>query len=305
MHLSSLNHSHRHVQISPLAMHKMQRTVAAPCGNVTAALSFYEPPADKSKPYFVVSRDIGKKATFNFSDSINDVAIHDVRSYRNNFTLEHDAFRIITDAPHSKAINFTDDEAIKKDYYPEVLQLLSECIPGNIQIFVYDHTVRSESREAQHQPLTRVHVDHTVNNVIRRVRQYFPTEADRLLQGRYRIINVWRSLNKEPLESHPLAFASASTCDDHDVIPVEHRYEDGSLVREVGLIKHNSSQVWYYLSGMTDCERILLKCFDSESLKQDSDIRCTTPHTAFKDPRTREDAEGRYSIEVRSIIFGG
>ncbi|TGO08453.1 hypothetical protein BTUL_0208g00040 [Botrytis tulipae] len=288
-----------------LAPHKMQRIVAAPCGNVTASLSFYEPPADNSEPYFIISRDIGKQATFNFSDSISDVAINDLRSYKNDFTLDHDAFRIITDAPQSKTIHFTDDEAIKKNYYPEVLQLLSECIPGNIRIFVYDHTVRREIKGAQHHPLIRVHVDHTVNNVIRRVRQYFPTEADRLLQGRYRIINVWRPLNKEPLESHPLAFASASTFDDHDVVPVEHRYEDGSLVREVGLIKYNPSQVWYYLSGMTDCERILLKCFDSESLTQDSGIECTTPHTAFKDPRTREDAEGRYSIEVRSIIFGG
>jgi hypothetical protein len=283
----------------------MQRKVAAPCGNVTAPLNFYAPPDDNSEPYFIVSRDVGKEAKFNFSDSITDVTIHDVRSCENDFTLDHDAFQIITDAPLSKTIHFTDDEIIKTNYYPEVRQLLSECIPGNIRIFVYDHTVRRETKGAQYCPLTRVHVDHTANNAIRRVRQYFPTEADRLLQGRYRIINVWRPLNKEPLESHPLAFASASTFDDHDVIPVEHRFEDGSLVREVGLIKHNPSQVWYYLSGMTDRERILLKCFDSESLKENSDIGCKTPHTAFKDPRTREDAEGRYSIEVRSIIFGG
>lgn len=282
----------------------MPRTIDVPCGDVTASLSFYRPPADNSEPCFTISRETGDKK-MNFSENIIDVTIHDVRNYKNEFTLDRDAFQITTNAPQSKTIDFTNDEAIKTNYYPEVQQLLSATIPGKIRIFTYDHTVRRETKGAQHGPLTRVHVDHTANNVIRRVREYLPTEADRLLQGRYRIVNVWRPLNKQPLESYPIAFASASTFDDADVIPVEHRYDDGILVREMGFINHNSNQLWYYLSGMTDCERILLKCFDSESLTQDSGIGCTTPHTAFKDPRTREDAEGRYSIEVRSIIFGG
>ncbi|PQE16393.1 7alpha-cephem-methoxylase P8 chain protein [Rutstroemia sp. NJR-2017a BVV2] len=238
----SLTHYTRVYKSLHLTRQKMQGTVAAPYGDVTAPLSFYGPPADNSEPYFIVSRDIGKEANFNFSDSIIDVPIHDVRSCKNEFTLDNDAFQVIKDAPQANTLHFTDDEAIKENYYSEVRQLLSKYIPGNIRIFVYDHTVRRESKGAEHRPLTRVHVDHTANNVIRRIRQYFPTEADSLLQERYRIVNVWRPLNKQPLESYPLAFASASTFEDHDVIPVEHRHEDGSLVREVGLVKYNSSQ---------------------------------------------------------------
>ncbi|KAF5589036.1 7alpha-cephem-methoxylase P8 chain [Fusarium subglutinans] len=285
----------------------MSCTTKIPRGDVIVPLNFYEAPANGSEPYFVVSREDGIAPKFNFSDNSVDVIISDIRDSENTFSLDRDAFQIVTDAsPPSEGIDFTDDESIRVNYYPEVQQLISERLPGDLQIFIYDHTVRHQVEGgAQHRPLTRVHIDHTTNNAIQRVRQFFPTEADRLLKGRYRIVNVWRPLNKKPLESYPLAFASASTFDNADVVPIQHRYMDGSLVREAGLIKHRSSQAWYYLSGMTDRERILLKCFDSDSLEGGSGTACKTPHTAFRDPRTQENAEGRFSIEVRGMVFGG
>lgn len=87
------------------------------------------------------------------------------------------------------------------------------------------------------------------------------------------------------------------------MIPIEHRYPDG-YTGETAAIQHNPEQEWYYLSGMTGGERILLECFDSESLKPGSKIGGRVPHSAFVDPRTREDAEGRESIEVRALVFG-
>lgn len=63
--------------------------------------------------------------------------------------------------------------------------------------------------------------------------------------------------------------------------------------------------VGYYLSGMTGDEQILLECFDSEALKDGSAVKGgRVPHSAFADPRTREGAEGRESIEVRALVFG-
>ena len=47
------------------------------------------------------------------------------------------------------------------------------------------------------------------------------------LQGRYRIINVWRPLNGS-VQSAPLAFASAASVKDTGLVPVEHRYPDRS-----------------------------------------------------------------------------
>ncbi|KAM3502649.1 hypothetical protein MY10362_004718 [Beauveria mimosiformis] len=48
-------------------------------------------------------------------------------------------------------------------------------------------------------------------------------EAESFLEARYRIINVWRSLNRGPAESCPLAFASSRSVDDDDVVAVQHR----------------------------------------------------------------------------------
>ncbi|CCT75219.1 related to 7alpha-cephem-methoxylase P8 chain [Fusarium fujikuroi IMI 58289] len=270
----------------------MSSATEIPRGDITVPLNFYGPPADGSEPYFIVNKEDGNKPEFNFSDNSVDVTIHDIRSSENTFCIDHDAFQVVTDAPPpSEVIDFTDDEYIRANYYPEVKQSILEKLPGDIQIFIYDHTVRHQAEGgAQYRSLTRVHIDHTTNNAIRRMRQFFPTEADRLLQSRYHIVNVWRPLNKKPLESYPLAFASASTFDTADVILIQHRYKDGSIVTEVGLIKHSSSQAWYYSSGMADRERILLKFFDSDSLEEGSEIACKTPHTAFRDPRIKSSA---------------
>jgi len=55
---------------------------------------------------------------------------------------------------------------------------------------------------------------------------------------------------------------------------------------------------WFYKSGLTPDEVLLIKCFDS---KLDGRAR-RVPHTAFHIPGT-ENNEGRESIEVRALVF--
>jgi hypothetical protein len=55
---------------------------------------------------------------------------------------------------------------------------------------------------------------------------------------------------------------------------------------------------WFYKSGLTPDEVLLIKCFDS---KLDGRAR-RVPHTAFEVPGT-EDREKRESIEVRCLVF--
>lgn len=274
-----------------------------PRGDVTATLNFYKPPPDDSPPFNYVETPPEGEPQRNFDDTPQEVLIQDVRGREVEFTLDRDAFEIIQDVPPSKESDFVDDESIKEKYYPELEQLLLKHIPGSNRIFFFDHTIRRADPNAHRAPVTRVHIDQTAKSAAKRVRRYFPDEADQLLQGRYRIVNVWRPLNKNPVESFPLAFASSSTLEDKDVVPIEHRYPEGYL-GETAAIKTNPAQKWHYLSGMTGDERLLLECFDSESLKPGSEIGGRVPHSAFIDPRTREDAEGRESIEVRALVFG-
>lgn len=56
---------------------------------------------------------------------------------------------------------------------------------------------------------------------------------------------------------------------------------------------------------MTNNERLLLECFDSEALKEGTKVQGgRVPHTAFVDPRSPAGAKGRESIEVRALVFG-
>ncbi|KAF3343655.1 hypothetical protein VdG2_08449 [Verticillium dahliae VDG2] len=88
------------------------------------------------------------------------------------------------------------------------------------------------------------------------------------------------------------------------VVPVEHRYANGYTGETAG-IRYHEGQRWYYLSGMTGDQRLLLECFDSEALKEGSGVQGgRVAHTAFAHPGTAEDAEGRESIEVRALVFG-
>jgi hypothetical protein len=275
-----------------------------PRGDVTATLNFYSPPADGAAPFNYVEDPPEGQPQRNFDAEAHDVTIHDARGREPTFTLDNDAFAIIQGVAPSAETEFVDDASIQKKYYPELERLLLDSVPGSNKVVFFDHTIRRARPGADRAPVTRVHIDQTATSAALRVKRHLGDEADKLLEGRYRIINVWRPLNKEPVESFPLAFASSASLADEDVVPVEHRYRNGYIGQTAG-IKYNPSQQWYYLSGMTGDERILLECFDSEALKEGSGVKGgRVAHTAFEDPRTRPDAPGRESIEVRALVFG-
>ncbi|KAL2265538.1 hypothetical protein VTJ83DRAFT_6638 [Remersonia thermophila] len=283
-----------------------------PHGDVVATLNFYSPPADGSPPYNIAG-DVPPGVTpRNYGIDSQPVLIRDARGKESAFTLDHDAFQILQRQPPVSVSDphpepFTDDASIRARYYPEVERLLLSVVPGAARVIIFDHTVRRSSPSAPRQPVARVHIDQTALSAAKRVRRHAasPEEAEALLRGRYRIINVWRPLNKRPVESFPLAFASSASLRDDDVVPVEHRYLSTGYVGQTAGIRHHEGQKWYYLSGMTEEERILLECFDSESLKDGSNVKGgRVAHTAFEDPRTREGAEGRESVEVRALVFG-
>jgi hypothetical protein len=220
-----------------------------------------------------------------------------VRGKEGDFTLDNNAFEALPNIPSQMSYeDWTDEETIKRVYYPEVEQLLLDRVPGANRIFLFDHTIRrpGTARSA----VTRVHIDQTAKSTAARVEYHLPDDAEELLRGRYRIINVWRPLNG-PVQANPLAVADSATVLDEDLVPVEHRYPDRN--GETAGVKYNKGQSWYYWSGMKNEERLFLKCFDSD---ETHGRYGRVPHTAFEDPRTPEGAPGRESIEVRALVFG-
>jgi hypothetical protein len=281
----------------------MAASVAYPSGAVQAELNFFKDPADGAKPFNYVEKPPEGEPQNNFGFEGHQVAIDDIRGHEDEYNLDRDAFLVVRNLPPSAEQDFEDDESIKAKYYPEVEDVLLKNVPGSKKIFIFDHTIRRSSPNANRAPVMRVHIDQTEDSVKQRVRRHLPEEAEKLLQGRYRIINVWRPLNKKPVETFPLAFASSVTLADNDVVPVEHRYP--TYTGQTAGIRYNPDQKWHYLSGMTGDERLLLECFDSDSLKAGSEVKGgRLAHTAFVDPRSKPDAEGRESIEVRALVFG-
>ncbi|ELR06782.1 hypothetical protein GMDG_02220 [Pseudogymnoascus destructans 20631-21] len=238
----------------------------------------------------------------NYGATAHTVTIHDICGDESSYTLDKDAFAVLQNVESLGETEFADDGHIKEFYYPKVEKILLDNVPGANKIFIFDHTIRRPGPDAKRGPVNRAHIDQIASSAKERVKVHLPSEAEKLWQGRYRIISVWRPLNG-PIVAQPLSFTSSHTVRDEDLIPVEHRYPN--RVGYMASVRYNEGQRWNYLSGMSNDERILLQCFDSEGLKEGSEVKGgRVPHSAFVDPRTPVGGPGRESIEVRALVFG-
>ena len=267
--------------------------IEIPSGETNSTLVFYKDPADGSKPWNYVEKPPEGSPQRNYGENPHEVSIHDIRGREQDFQMNVNGFGVLHGI-ESEEKDFTDDEHIKQVYYPEIEKLLIDNVPGAHRVFIFDHTVRRSDPNAKRGPVNRAHIDQTTKSAIMRVDYHMGDEAEELLKGRYRLINVWRPLNG-PVRANPLAFADSRTVPDNDIVPVEHRYPHRT--GETAGVKYTEQGQWYYWSGMTNDERILLQCYDSQD-------GARTPHTAFKHPGTPADAPGRESIEVRTLVFG-
>jgi len=146
----------------------------------------------------------------------------------------------------------------------------------------------------------RVHIDQSYAAAPDRVLYHLPAEADKLLAGRYQIINVWRPI--KTIRRDPLGIAAANSVHDDELVPIKlvypHRVGETYGVRPAGAHRTDGGHQWHYLSEQTPEEVMLIKCFDS---KVDGRAR-RVPHSAFVDEEFG-DAEPRESIEVRTLVF--
>lgn len=275
-----------------------------PRGPSKASLVFYKPPADGSAPFNYVEEPPAGQPKFNYGEGPATVSLTDIRGSEANYSLDKDSFSAHQHVP-SKATysTFDSEESVREIYYPEVTDFLLNSVEGAKKVILFDHTIRRQKEGAARAPVSRAHVDQTPRAAADRVRLHVDSEeeAEELLKGRYRIINVWRPLSSEPVQSFPLAFASAESVDENDLVAVQHRYPH--RVGETMGVQFNEKQKWHYWSGMTGEERLLLKCSDSKGLR-DGSVAQWVPHSAFEDVRTPVGARPRESIEVRALVFG-
>ena len=262
-----------------------------PRGSVTAEVTFYDAPADGSKPFSYTIEPPAGLPKRNHGDAIIAISIHDIRGHESLYNIDENAFEALKTGP-SIDVDFTSKESIEAKYYLEIERLLRKRLPEAKRIVPFNYIVRPSGGNMP--PVLRPHVDQSPGAAVNRVHAILPDEAEELLKGRVRVINVWRPLNG-PVQRNPLAYADSKTVGEDELVCVELRHAD--RVSEMLSVKYADSQQWHYWSGMENDEQLLLVCYDSEK-----GVR--VPHLAIVDPRTPEGAPPRESIEVRVFVFG-
>ncbi len=226
------------------------------------------------------------------------MTIENGRPRAGEFTLDRNGFAFVE---HQTAVkDFFDKSRLEAEYYPEVEQLIQR-VAGAARVVAFDYTLRSgdeSEREAKlvREPILSAHNDYTEWSAPQRVRDLLPDEAEKLLAGRFAIIQVWRAIN-QPIQSNPLAIADAGSVPFDDLMIAERRYPN--RVGQTYRLRHNARHRWFYFPQMRRDEALVFKVFDSA---KDGRARFTA-HTSFKDPGTQPNAPPRQSIEARALAF--
>lgn len=300
---------------------------AAPPSTTTSTFKYLDTSTIKAdiKPWSKVD---GGGVSYKLAD--HQRPVHNIRGYENEFSIDKSGFAVYKYPAAEKS--FRDDKAVREGYYGEIEQLIKDKLPGVKKVVIFDHTIRRREKNSPRQPVQQVHVDQTPAAAEARVRRHLPAdEAEELLKGHYQLVNIWRPI-ENPATDFPLAVIDWRTTTPEDFIPVDLLYpkraegEDDidDRGKEALPLEHSNTSTegyqakgetfgvapsdkhkFYYYKDMTPEEVMFIKCFDSDSetLKGNKGIAHATPHTAFIDPQTPENAPGRQSIEARTLIF--
>lgn len=240
-------------------------------------------------------------------------------------------------------VDFMNNRSVVSAYYPHCAKLVKEA-SGADHVVAFDHNVRSVSGSRKKEridggqhvqpPLHIVHGDYTLTSAPRRLRDltgppsnndtYRETIAEgtsllsadaverAISNGRFAIINVWRSIAAEPVATHPLALCDAALVSPKDLVVFEIHYAD--RVGENYYAKYSDAHEWFFYPQMTRDEALLIKQWDSggelassEGVRADSAVACGLStfsfHSAFEDTSAPPDAPSRRSIEVRCVAL--
>ena len=234
------------------------------------------------------------------------MAIRDARPIAASLRLDKHGFELHVSP--SKFTDFYNDAAVRERYYPEVSGAV-RGLTGAMEVFVFDHNVRSAVRAARGEagvrvPVDQVHNDYTEESGPRRKQEVLdaaghPDLADR----RVAFVNLWRPIIG-PVQDNPLAVCDARSVAPDDLVTTHiHHFSEDDLTTprhrgQIYSVRHNPAHQWFFVSDMRPDEVLLLKCYDSQN---DGRARFM-PHTGFLNPACPEKFTPRESIEARALV---
>jgi len=229
---------------------------------------------------------------------VNDARLRSDNAQRDEFGMHPSGFQLL-EMP-TGVRNFLDQDEVGSVYEVEVEAFL-KSLTGCHRVHIFDHTVRASDAELREQkqvrePAQLVHNDYTSHSGLVCLRENLGADADKLAQGRFQIVNVWRPL-VDPVEDYPLALCDARSLDPSDLIDSERRAPNHT--GEIQLAVHAAEQRWYYYSEMRPPEVLVFKTFDSI----DGGVHPCSIHSAIHLPQAPVDAKPRESVETRAFVF--
>ena len=252
-------------------------------------------------PVYVASVGGGDVTEHKGDYVMRPVRIRNGRLRAGGFSLDREGFRLT--AHKSSVTDFYDDAQIANVHEAEVKALVKK-VTGCEGVEIFDHTRRAASLEVQkertiREPASIIHNDYTARSGPKRLRDHFsddPEQATKLLEGRFAIVNVWRSIRGTVMNA-PLTLCDASTVAPADLVAV--RRESRTRIGEIQQALYSPTHRWYYFPQMTMDEALLIKTYDSAD---DGRARFTI-HTSFDDPNAPDDSPARESLETRCFVF--
>ncbi|WAO96298.1 Hypothetical protein NCS54_01396700 [Fusarium falciforme] len=235
------------------------------------------------------------------------VTLHDIRGNESLFSLDIHGFELIKHP--SDFDQWQNGHKVVQEVYPRIINLLKTQLGEDVRVIVFDHTLR-RSRDANGStsvslgdnfaPPSRVaHVDQTYGATVGQIRLDFKDEAEEILKGRFRIINVWHPI-RGPVKQHPFVLCDYRTAKS-DFVPCDLIYPH--TITEIMVFRNSASQKWYFIDKQVPGEAWIFKIIDSQSLT-DSNVAGFSAHTSFFDENEALAGCVRESVEFRVYVFG-
>lgn len=246
------------------------------------------------------------RMSLNFAPPATSLIIHDLRGKEKSVDLDINGFEVHKYEGLIKN-EFDDDSEDHQRYYDEISSFLKKHL-GASRVVIFNHIFRyrgqvlpdSDCGIKHKNPVFCPHVDFTPTSARSKVEALFDkTEAEKIMQNRFQLINIWRPLGPNPITEKPLAICDYSSIDiDNDVHPLEVRGSPNTGLAYTLSCKIPDSQRWYYLSNMRSDEMFIVKMYDSKPAVAQFGF-----HTAFINEYVPPSNIEQKSIEMRSLVL--
>ena len=238
------------------------------------------------------------------------VDVTDIRNYDPRTTLDVEGCEWVYSPTTLREADLLEDgkEAIKQRvegaYFEECAKLVQQRTKSSRAVaYNWRHRrlatnfVPGSAVDYSSKPLATFHMDNDMITAEMNLRRTLgDTEAERWLQKRWAIINVWRPVG-DTVSQWPLALL-----DSHDIKAGENTesiFTKNNYKSHFSALKYSPHFKFYYVNQLTVDEALLFVDYDSTKSSQLSGLA----HGAFDDHRTPENAPLRRSIEVRVLVL--